>query len=89
MQITVYESCAVQMTSTKVVLYRWRIRMLCCAVRKLYRADDVYDSDYIDEDEIEALLDKELKEKDGKSELTTNRQFVLKEKTVLIGTIVV
>ena len=62
--------------------------MLCCAVRKLYRADDVYDSDYIDEDEIEALLDKELKEKDGKSELTTNRQFVLKEKTVLIGTIV-
>ena len=77
-----YEHCAVQMTSTKVVLCRWLVRKLC-------RADDVYDSDYIDEDEIEALLDKELKEKDGKSELTTNRQFVLKEKTVLIGTIVV
>ena len=51
--------------------------------------DDVYDSDYIDEDEIEALLDEDLKKKKGSdvsNDLTSNRKFTIKEKTVLIGT---
>ena len=49
-------------------------------------ADDVYDSDYIDEDEIEALLDADLKTKKENADLS-DREYIIKEKTIVMGLI--
>ena len=46
--------------------------------------DDVYDSDYIDEDEIEALLDEGFNTKKKASELG-EQEYMIQEKTVLVG----